>query len=302
MIAQGIKRAKSIQNLISQMDRFIAAILIGNNFVNIAMSALITAIFVQVFGYKLGVIVATFTTTIFILIICEITPKIMATRRAERIALISAPIMEFFVKFFKPIIPFFTGVSGLILKILGVGAGKKHPLITEEELRFMIELAWEEGFLSAEEKKMLHRIFEFGDTKVKDVMVPMGNIVSVDSSTPSEQLLDIFSEQSHARLPVYQGKKNNIVGVLYAKDMHYLIRDKELFLLQDLLYEPNFINQDVKVNEVLKKFQNDKIQIAIVHDENKNAVGLVTLEDLIEEIVGEIEQERPVRRKNNSKL
>ena len=292
MISQGLKRAQSIQRLMSKLDKFITAILIGNNFVNIAMSALITGLFVRILGYNWGVIISTVVTAIFILIFCEITPKILATKRTEKVALLLAPLMEFLVRILSPFINFFISITNFILKILGVGPARRSPLVTEEELRMMIEIGKEEGILSDEERKMLHRIFEFGDTKIKEVMVPKEEIVAVSTKVTAEELLDIFVEQGHARLPVYEGNIENIVGVIYAHDLLYILRDKGLFVLQDLVHEAFYAPTTMQVNELLRKFQADKIQIAVVVDERKRTVGLVTLEDLMEEIVGEIEEER----------
>jgi CBS domain containing-hemolysin-like protein len=295
MVSRGIKRAKSIQRIIAKLDKFIVAILVGNNFVNIAISAIVTAAGILAFGYKWGIIIATFTTAFFILIICEITPKILATKYTERIALSIAPVMEAFIKVFNPIITIFISANNLIIKLLRIRPTKRSPLITKEELRLMIEIGKEEGFLSDEERKMLHRIFEFGDTRVGDVMIPKEKIVAVNiDSTNSEELLNIFVEEGHARLPVYQGPIDNIIGIIYARDLLYILRDKGLFVLQDLIHEAYYVPYSMRVNELLRKFQTDKIQIAIVVNEHKKTIGLVTLEDLIEEIVGEIEErQRP---------
>lgn len=298
MVAQGIKRAHNIQRLITKLDKFIVVILVGNNFVNIAMSAIVTAICVFVFGYKWGIVIATVTAAFFIVIICEITPKILAIKHTERIALFIAPLMEIFLKIFSPVIAIFTGAGNFIIKLLRIKPSKRSPLITEEELRLMIELGKEEGFLSDEEMKMLQRIFEFGDTKVGDVMVPKEKIIGVNINSTSEELLNIFVEEGHARLPVYEGGIDKIVGIIYAQDLLYILKDKGLFLLQDLLHEPYCVPYEMRVNELLKKFQTDKIQIAIVVDKHKKTLGLVTLEDLIEEIVGEIEEKHISHRAN----
>jgi len=295
MLARGIKRAQNIQRLMSNMDKFIVAILVGNNFVNIAMSSIATGICVLVFGYRWGIIIASLGVAFFVLIVCEITPKILAIKHTERFALFVAPLMELFIKIFNPLIAVFSGISNCILKILRINPGKRSPLITKEELRLMIELGREEGFVRAEESKMLQRIFEFGDTKVEDVMVPKDKIIAVDINTNSEELLNIFVEDGHARLPVYKGTQENIVGVVYAHDLLYILRDRGLFLLQDLLHEAYYIPLGTPVYEILKKFQSDKVQIAIVVDKHNKTHGLVTLEDLTEEIVGEIE-EKHIRR------
>ncbi len=294
MIAQGVKRAESVHRLIIKLDKFIAAILIGNNIVNIAISAIVTGISVQILGYKWGVLVSTFVTTFAVLVLCEITPKILAIKHTEKIALFIAPIMEICIKILQPFTAFFIGISNFILKIFKVSPAKRSPLITEEELRTMIEVGKEEGVLSDEERIMLHRIFEFGDIKVSEVMISKDKMAAVNINSTSEELLNIFVEEGHARLPVYNDSKENVIGIVYAKDLLYILRDKGLFLLQDLLHSPYFVQGGMRVNELLKKFQSEKIQIAIVVDENKKTLGLVTLEDLMEEIIGEIE-EKPAR-------
>jgi len=291
LVDKEVKHAKNIQRLVTQLDKFIAAILIGNDFVNIAISAIVTAVFVHLFGYHLGVIISTFLSTFFVLTLCEITPKILATKYTEKIALITSPIMERFIRLFNPIISVFTGISNLILRIIGIKPPKRLPLITEEELRLMIEIGKQEGVLTDEERRMLHRIFEFGDTWVGEVMIPADKMVSVNISITPEQLLDIFVEQGHSRVPVYQGSLDNIVGIIYAHDLLYILRDRGLTVIEDLLHAPYFVSPDKKVNELLRDFQIKKLQIAIVKDKDKT-LGLVTLEDLIEEIVGEIEEEQ----------
>ncbi len=297
MLQKGIKRAHSIQRLVTKLDKVIAAILIGNNIVNIAVSSIVTGIFVQIYGYRWGVVISTFVTTLFLLIFCEVTPKILSAKHTEKMALFTAPLMEAVIVIFKPLIIFFIAISNFILKVFGIGPVKKSPLITEEELKTMIEMGQEEGVLSEEERKMLHRIFEFGDTRLIDVMVPKDKIVAVNINTTSDDLLNIFVEEGHARLPVYSGGPDNIVGIVYAHDLLYILREKGLFLLQDLLHDACFVSSTTRVNDLLKRFQAEKMQIAIIVDKDKKALGLVTLEDLIEEIVGEIEEEYSKRRK-----
>lgn len=290
MVSKGVKRAQNVQNLATKLDRFLAAILIGDNFVNTAISAIVTAVCTPIFGFGLGTIIATFIATFFVLIFCEMTPKILATKHMEKSALFIAPIMEVLLKVLNPAVNFFIGISNFILRIFKVGPSNRSPLITEEELRLMIEVGKDEGVLSDEERKMLHRIFEFGDTKVGDVMVPKAKIVAVNIKTTPEELLNIFVEEGHARLPVYSGAKDNIIGIIYARDLLYILRDKGLFLLQDLVHKAYYVPENMRVNELLRRFQTDKVQIAIVVDAAQKTLGLVTLEDLTEEIVGEIEE------------
>ncbi|MBN2831275.1 MAG: HlyC/CorC family transporter [Candidatus Omnitrophica bacterium] len=291
MVSKGIKRAQSVYRLSGKMDKFIAAILIGNNFVNIAMSAIVTAVCIPLFGFNWGTLIATFITAFFVLIFCEITPKIFAAKHTEKVSLFVAPIMEGFVQFFGPVTKFFIWISNFLLKAFGMDPAKRSPLVTEEDLKLMIEVGKEEGVVSDEERKMLHRIFEFGDTAISDCMVPKDKIIAVNINTGSDELLNMFVEEGHARLPVYSGVIDNIVGVIYARDLLYILRDKGLFLLQDLVHNPYYVLDTMRVSELLRKFQANRIQIAIVVDKNKKTLGLVTLEDLIEEIVGEIDEE-----------
>jgi len=296
MVSKGVKRAQSVQNLATKLDRFLSAILIGDNFVNTAISAIVTAVCVPIFGFSWGTIIATFIATFFVLVFCEMTPKILATKHMEKAALFVAPIMEVLLRVLDPVVNFFIAITNFILRIFKIDTTRRSPLITEEELRLMIEVGKDEGVLSDEERKMLHRIFEFGDTKVKDVMVPAQKMVAVNINTTPEELLNIFVEEGHARLPVFSGSIDNVVGVIYARDLLYILRDKGLFLLQDLVHAAYYVPQDMRVNELLGKFQADKVQIAIATDSAKKTLGLITLEDLIEEIVGEIEEESAARK------
>jgi CBS domain containing-hemolysin-like protein len=296
MLARGMKRAASIQRLITHLDKFITAILVGNNFVNIAISAIVTGICIVAFG-EWGVVWATVIASLFIVIVCEITPKVIAIKHTERVALIVAPLMETFVRICSPVIGIFSWASNMIIRALRIKPTKKSPLITEEELRLMIEMGKEEGFLSDEKGRMLHRIFEFGNTTVADVMIPLDKVVAINIKSTPEDLLNVFVEEGHARLPVYKDARDNIAGIIYARDLLYILRDKGLFLLEDIVHEAYFVSPKMRVNELLRRFQADHVQIAIVQNEHKKALGLVTLEDLIEEIVGEIEDKHGRKRK-----
>ena len=285
---KGVKGANSVLRLITKLDRMIAAILIGNNFVNVAISSLVTVIFTGIFGSNWGVILSTFFVAMFLLVFCEIVPKTLAIRYSEKTALFTAPFLEVFIRAFDSSINFFTGTSNLILRLFGAKPQARSPLITEEELRLMIEIGKEEGVLSDEERKMLHRIFEFGDTRAGSAMVPKERIVAIDKNSDSEKLLDILIEEGHARVPVYEGSVDNIVGIIYARDLLYIWKNKGLVVMADLIHPAYYVSANKRVNELLREFQLKHIQIAIVADDNQKTLGLVTLEDLIEEIVGEI--------------
>ncbi len=293
LMLKGDKRAQRVYNLITtRSDKFVAAILIGNNFVNIAISGIATILFLKYFGQKWGPVISILCVSFFVLIFCEITPKIFGIQRSEKFSLGVVSLVELLIKIFEPLIFFFIKISNAIIRIFGGVPPKRSPLISEEELRLMIELGKEEGVLSDEERKMLHRIFEFGDTVVESVMAPREKIVSVDIKSSSDDLLNIFVEQGHARLPVYENSPDNIVGIIYANELLHVLKNRDLIVLADLIHPAYNVMPSKRVNELLREFQVKKIQIAVVVDNNQKALGLVTLEDLIEEIVGEIDEEK----------
>jgi len=299
LMNQGNKSATIAHRLITQkLDKLIAAILIGNNFVNIAISTIVTGIFVEKFGHQWGVVISTFSVAFFILIFAEITPKIFAAERPSRTSLVTAPIIEVVMHILNPLVIVLISFSKFILRLFGITTTKRSPLLTEEEMRLMFEIGKEEGVLTEEKIKMLQQILEFGNTQVAEVMVPKDKIVVIPVNIDPEKLLEILTEEGHSRIPVYENTKENIIGIIYAHDLLYIWRNKELIVVRDLLHMPYLVGPNKKVNDLLREFQQNKIQIAIVVDKNKAALGLVTLEDLIEEIVGEIEESHEFNKKN----
>lgn len=290
MLAQKVRNSSKVQKLITHSDKFMVGLLVGNNFTNIAFSVIISAIMVHFTGPKIGVVLATVISTGFILVFCEILPKMIALKHTERVALAVAPLMDIYIGAMGPAVKIFTKISDLILDILGIPRARRTSLITEEELKTLIEVGKEEGVLSEEERKMFHRIFEFGDIKAGDVMIPRDKIVAVSCDAAPEDLLTILAEQGHSRIPVYKGSIERVIGIIYARDLLYILRDKGLFLIQDIIHPAYCIPADTRVSELLRKFQMDKMQIAIITDAKGVTLGMVTLEDLLEEIVGEIEE------------
>lgn len=291
LIEKGLKNAKIAHKVVSHPDRLITTILVGNNFVNIAVSVIGTAIFIYFFGPKWGMIISTVVVTFFILVFAEITPKLVAAQYPEKVSLLVARPMSFLINILRPIVNVFMGIGNFLIRVLGIRHNPRVPLITEEEIRLMIEVGKEEGAVSDEERKMLHRIFEFGDTLVGEVMAPKEKMAAIKIDAKPEELLDLLVEEGHSRIPVYKDSIEGVIGIIYARDLLHIWHNKGLIIIPDLVQPAYFVRKDKKVNEVLKDFQRMKIQIAIVVDENKKTLGLVTLEDLIEEIVGEIDEE-----------
>jgi len=288
LISKGARNAKLVQALISKPERLIASILVGNNLVNTAISVIGAIIFVSLLGNEIGMIAATVFVTIILLVFAEIIPKMFAVQRNEKVSLAVSKPINLLVFILNPIAKFFTKLGNGIIKLFGGEVKQRSPLITEEEIKLMIELGKEEGVLGDEERKMLHKIFEFGDTLVSEVMVPKEKIIAVDIDASSEELLNLLVEEGHARIPAYKGSIDNIEGIIYARDLLYIWQNRGLVIIPDLLHPAYFVPRNKRVSDLLKDFQRMRIQMAIVTDEKKQTVGLITLEDLIEEIVGEI--------------
>jgi len=286
--------SQRIWRMVTRLDKVIATILVGNNLVNTGIAAIITVLFARLFGGEEGgitVAVATVVTTVVLVIFGDLIPKVIATNHPERIAFLFRHLIEFFILAFSPLAWFLTWVGNGIIRILGGNPHHRSPLVTEEEIKMMITIGKEEGFYGDNERRMLERIFHFDEIEVRDVMTPLDKVVSVPIDVEPEELERVLMEEGHNRIPVYQGTEDNIIGVLYVRDLLYLFKSGSLIRIEDLLNAPFYVAHNKRVAELLKEFQSRKLQIAIVRDSRTNKItGLVTLEDLLEEIVGEIEE------------
>ena len=289
LVQKGARHAKALEQLIKELDEVITAILVGNNFVNTAASSIGTVLCINWLGPEWGIPVATLIMGSTILLAGEITPKVFAIRHAERVGLAVTPLMRVVMKVLRPPAALFSAASNAMLRGMGVELRPRSPLVTEEELKIMIEVGKEQGVLGEEERMLLHRIFEFGDLKVEDVMIPREKMVLVHEGATHDEVLTILTEQGHSRLPVYQGSPERIIGVIYAQELLHIWREGWLIILQDLIHPPFEIPPELRVTKLLQEFQRRRVQIAIVVDAQGRALGMVTLEDLTEEIVGELE-------------
>jgi len=290
LVAQGRRRARIIQGLVNHLDHLLATILLANNLVNVAFSSLATVACITVLGQQWGIVVATFGATAVILLFGEITPKIAAAQYSERIALWVAPFIRAFVWLLGPVVRVITRASRALLRLTGLHLKARSPLITEEEIRLMIEVGKEEGVLGEQERQLLHRIFEFGDTKVGEVMVPKDRIAMVSDRATHDAVLDTLIEEGYSRLLVYPGEdRTRVTGVIHAHDVLHLWRHQTLIVTPDLIRPVYAVAPEKRVSDLLREFQQRKIQIATVVDAQGRTLGMVTLEDLIEEIVGDFE-------------
>lgn len=284
--------AKRLYGIVSRMDKFIATILVGNNLVNTAIAAISTLLIARAFGERNAMIYGTVVITLFIVVLCELAPKTIATNHPERVAFFVRHMVSILIFAFQPVANLMTIASNAVIRFFGGNPHHRSPLVTEEEIKMMITIGREEGFYGDEERKMLERIFHFDEIFVRDVMTPIEQVVSVPLDIDQAELERVLMEEGHNRIPVHDVRKDNIVGILYVRDLLYLIKNGSLIRLSDLVSAPYFVPGNKKANVLLKEFQTKKIQIAIVCDEKtQKTLGLVTLEDLIEEIVGEIEED-----------
>lgn len=289
MVDENVKNAKIIQNVLEEPDKLLSAILIGNNLVNIGASSIATALAIQKFQSQ-GVGIATGILTVIILIFGEITPKTFATKNAEKISLLVIKIIKFCMFIFTPIIFVLNIITTLILRILGVKKDEKLPTITESELITMVNVSHEEGVLEIEEREMINNVVDFANSDASDIMVPRTDIVAVDINLSYEELTKVFKEETFSRLPVYEDSIDNIVGIISLKDLLF-IQDLSDFTIKKYMREPFFTYESKCLKELFAQMRIDRIPMAIILDEYGGTSGIVTLEDLLEEIVGEISDE-----------
>ena len=296
MVEEGVKGAELVEKLISDTNELLGAILIGNNIVNIGASSLATVLAATlVKGTKfedVGIAIATGVMTMLILIFGEITPKSLAKQNAEGVAIkISRPIAAV-VFVCRPFVWLFTKISSFFIKILGGDPDKAEPFITQEELKTLMDVGEEEGVLEGKEKEMIFNVFEFGDLQVKDIMAQRVDIIAESIDASYEDILNGIQEYQFSRIPVYEDNIDNIVGILYAKDLILLNdEDKKNFDVKKLMREPYYTFEFKNIADLFTEMKRTRNHMAIVLDEYGGTVGIVTIEDLIEEIVGDIEDE-----------
>jgi putative hemolysin len=284
-------RVNSIIKLLDDPQKTLITILTGNMFVNIAASSLATYLAIKFFG-NVGIGIAGGIMIFMILVFGEIVPKSLAISNAETIAKKIARPVEIISSFLFPLILFFKIIINALYYFFGKKRVKEKKEITEEDLITLINVGKDEGVIEEEEKKMIRNIFEFGDTMVKEVMIPRVDMACIPSEAKLNSILRLIKKMGHSRIPVYKETIDNIIGILYAKDLLVVYeqwyKSKEKFDLKKIIRRAYFVPENKKIDDLLDIFQRDKIQIAIAIDEYGGTAGLVTMEDVVEEIVGEI--------------
>ena len=279
--------AMALATLKENPDHFLITILIGNTIMNIAAAAIATAIAISVFG-SIGVGIATGFVVIVLLIFGEIGPKIYATRAPDTFPRTVAPIILFLSRILSPVI----WVVDRLSPSLGVGRDAAEPAVTEEEIKEWIDVGKEEGTIEQDEKEMLYSVLEFGDTTAREIMTPRVDVILMEDTSGIGEAIRIFNETGFSRIPVYHDQIDNITGVLNVKDVFSAMVSKRKDLsIKEIMYDPTFVPETKKIDDLLKELQVHRVQIAIVIDEYSSFVGIVTVEDILEELVGEIMDE-----------
>lgn len=285
----GDKRAITLTKVIENPGKMLSTILVGNNIVNLSASSLMTTLTMELFGSK-AVGIATGILTLLILVFGEITPKTLSTLYAEKIALGYARVIYGLMKVMTPVIFFVNQLSMAVLFLLRVDPNKKQEAITEDELRTIVEVSHEEGVIESEEKKMINNVFDFGYSVARDVMVPRIDMVMVDVDATYDELMEIFRAEKFTRVPVYEKSTDNVIGIINMKDL-LLIDKEQKFSIRDFLRQPLYTYEFKKTAELMVEMRKTFNNIVIVLDEYGATAGLITLEDMLEEIVGEIRDE-----------
>lgn len=292
----GNKRAKMVLKITDDSGKLLSAILIGNNIVNLSASALTTTIAFELASKVVGplatyaVAIATGIITVLILIFGEITPKTIATIHSDKLALLYAYPIRFIMTIVTPISMIINVLARGILFLLRVDPNAKTDIMTETELRTIVDVSHEDGIIEDEEKEMIYNVFDLGEAKAKDVMVPRVHVTFADVENTYEELLEIFREDKFTRLPVFEETTDNVIGTVNMKDL-LLFDSKKEFHIRDILREAYFTYEHKSISELLVEMRQASLNIAIVLDEYGETAGLITLEDILEEIVGEIHDE-----------
>ncbi len=283
---EGDKRAARVNKILEKYSKMLSAILIGNNIVNLSASALATTLAMRI-SFPVGI--ATGILTIVVLLCGEILPKTWAMHSSEKLSLAYSGIIYVLMQIFTPVIFLVDKVANAILRLLHVDPNKKVSM-TEADLRTYVEVGHEDGVIESEEREMIYNVFDFSDALAKDIMIPRINMVTVDVADTYEEVLSVFRESMYTRLPVYQDDKDNIIGVINIKDF-ILTENPETFQVKDILRDAHYTYEYKKVADLLIEVREKTTSVTFVLNEYGATVGMITLEDLLEEIVGEIRDE-----------
>lgn len=286
---EGNKRAVTALKVTENSSKMLSAILIGNNLVNNFAASLATALAIRLLGSgSVGAVTGLLTLTV--LVFGEITPKTIATAESEKLALAYASVIYALVRIMTPVIFIVNQICRTILRLIHVDPDGSINTMTEMELRTIVDVSHKDGVIEKSEREMIYNVVDFGDSQAKDVMVPRADMVTVSADASHQDVMEIFRQEKYTRLPVHQGDKDNIIGILNIKDF-FFASDTQDFKVTDIMYRPYFTYEFKKTSELLMEMQKNSVSVSIVLDEYGSSVGMISIEDLLEEIVGEIRDE-----------
>lgn len=295
MAEEGDRRARTVLQLLENPGKMLSTILIGNNIVNISASSMMTVLVAKMFG-SAAVGIATGVLTVLILIFGEITPKNLATVYSKSFALFYAYPIRILSVILTPVIWLLDKLCTFIYWLLRVDSKNAGKQMTESELRTIVNVSHEDGVIEGEEKDMITNVVDFGDSIAKDVMIPRADMTMTSVEDSYDDVVKLFMEEQYSRLPVYEENKENVIGILYMKDLFFYREIKKAepettFDIRRVMREPYYVYEYQKTSGILEELRKESMSIAIVLDEYGTAAGMITLEDLLEEIVGEIRDE-----------
>ena len=292
LIDEGNRRAKKVLKITENPSKLLSAILVGNNIANISASALTTTFCTSVFGNKyIGI--ATGALTFLVLIFGEITPKTIATEYSLQLSMVVAYPISWLMTVLTPVIFLLNIITSGIFRLFHVNPSARKSSITEAELRTIVNVSHEEGVIEPEEKFMISNVVDFGDAVSKDIMIPRADVVAADVNSTYEELVNIFKSETYTRIPIYEDSKEKIIGILNIKDLFFYreLLDIRYFDLRSILRKPLFVSEYQKTSQIFAEMKTSADSMAIVLDEYGQASGIITMEDLVEEIVGDIRDE-----------
>ncbi len=295
LASDGSKSAKLILKILETPEKLFGTIVVANNIVNSFIAAIITAIIISFIGENSKSILLATLISAFLIIIFEVAAKTLSAENPVRISLLLARIVKILIYVLSPAVKVLSMITNFIVRLLGGKRRGRPSLVVEDEIKALIRIGEEESPRYKDKYKMLTKVFEFSETIVKSVMIPKDKMISININSGVDDILDKVLESGYSRIPVYKEKPDNIIGIINMKDLLNLSVNRDLVILQDIVYPPIFVSQSRNVTELLKEFQKGHTHLAIVVDSGNRIQGLVTLEDLLEEIVGEIQDEHDIR-------
>ncbi|MBQ3515626.1 MAG: HlyC/CorC family transporter, partial [Lachnospiraceae bacterium] len=292
---EGNKKAALVLKILDSYSKLLSAILIGNNVVNLSASSLATTIAIALsepLGLQASLMtgLATGILTVVVLLGGEIVPKTWANLNADKIVLTFAPIIKFLMTILTPVIFIVDKIAVGILKLFRIDPSKKNNAMTESELRSYVDVSHEDGVIEEEEREMIYNVFDFGDSLAKDIMIPRIDMVSVEDTATYKEITEVFRENMYTRLPVYHDSTDNIIGIINIKDFLF-VENPDKFAIKDIIRDAYYTYEYKKTSDLMMEMRKSSSNIALVLNEYGSTEGMITLEDLLEEIVGEIRDE-----------